>query len=323
MDSKVSQSEVSGVSNENFRPAVRERVERQFGARAGAVAVRAEVEETPWWLWWNLLSLDAPTVAVAWALLFASGGGMRLRLTDAILLALSVWVIYVADRLLDGSTSKRKRVLQARHFFCARHRLELACLLLLAIAVILRMAAQQSERLEVIAGMKLAAIVAVYLAAVHASSGWAERIFPKELAVGVLFAAGTTLPVWSVRGGSREFWGSFALFAALCSLNCLAIECWELNWKDERRHSAVHRLLRWCDSNIKQIAAVVAMISLAAFMAFLADGLIGAEVLAVALGSLSILVVDERRKKLSVPALRVLADATLLVAALTALLFRI
>ncbi len=243
MDSKVSQSEVSGVSNENFRPAVRERVERQFGARAGAVAVRAEVEETPWWLWWNLLSLDAPTVAAAWALLFASAGGMRLRLTDAILLALSVWVI----------------------------------------------------------------------------SGWAERIFPKELAVGVLFAAGTTLPVWSVRGGSREFWGSFALFAVLCSLNCLAIECWEFNWKDERRHSAVHRLLRWCDSNIKQIAAVLAIISLA----FLAVGLIGAEVLAVALGSLLIWVVDERRKKLSVPALRVLADATLLVAALTALLFRI
>jgi hypothetical protein len=322
MDSQVSQSEVSGVSNENFRPAVRERVERQFGARAGAVAVRAEVEETPWWLWWNLLSLDAPTVAVAWALLFASAGGMRLRLTDAILLALSVWIIYVADRLLDGSTSKRKRFLQARHFFCARHRLQLACLLLLAIAVILWMAAQQSERLEVIAGMKLGAIVAVYLAAVHASSGWAERIFPKELAVGVLFAAGTTLPVWSVRGGSREFWGSFALFAALCSLNCLAIECWELNWKDERRHNAVHRLLRCCDSNIKQIAAVLAMISLAAFMAFLADGLIGAEVLAVALGSLLIWVVDER-KKLSVPALRVLADATLLVAALTAPLFRI
>ena len=317
MDSKVSESEVSGASNENFRPAVPERVE--FGACAGAVAVRAEVEETPWWLWWNLLSLDAPTVAAAWALLFASAGGMRPRLTDAILLALSVWVIYVADRLLDGSTSKRKRVLQARHFFCARHRLELACPLLLAIAVILRMAAQQSERLEVIAGMKLGAIVAVYLAAVHASSGWAERIFPKELAVGVLFAAGTTLPVWSVRGGSREFWGSFALFAVLCSLNCLAIECWEFNWKDERRHSAVHRLLRWCDSNIKQIAAVLAIISLA----FLAVGLIGAEVLAVALGSLLIWVVDERRKKLSVPALRVLADATLLVAALTALLFRI
>ena len=41
-------------------------------------AARASSYTTPWWLWWNILSLDAPTVAVVWASLLARASHMRL-----------------------------------------------------------------------------------------------------------------------------------------------------------------------------------------------------------------------------------------------------
>ena len=56
-------------------------------------SVRSEPKERdaiPWWLWWNLLSLDAPTVSIVWALLFASAQGRRLTLPEEIVLGLTV-----------------------------------------------------------------------------------------------------------------------------------------------------------------------------------------------------------------------------------------
>ncbi len=288
--------------------------------RTGGIAPLTEAQNTSWWLWWNLLSLDAPTVAVMWAVLFASARGVGLRFSDGILLALCVWVIYVTDRLLDGWTGRRERAMRARHFFCMRHRLELACMALLAIAVILWMAAQQSEGLEVVSGMKLGAIVSVYLAAVHARSGWAERIFPKELAVGVLFAAGTTLPVWALRGiQSADMLGSLVLFSALCTLNCVAIECWERDWKDETSPSRTHALVYWCDGRVKHLAAALAAIALTFTLILRADGLHRPEVLTVVFASLLLLAVDMNRERLSTSSLRVLADAALAVSAIVAL----
>ncbi len=54
------------------------------------------------WLWPNLISLDAPVVAVLWQMFFARCFGVRIDFTLAALLMLSVWLIYVADRVLDA-----------------------------------------------------------------------------------------------------------------------------------------------------------------------------------------------------------------------------
>src|ERR1700753_814299 len=65
-------------------------------------AARAGLVSTPWWLWWNVLSLDAPMVAVAWALVFAKSAQVRLPNAEVAALGLLVWLIYTVDRLLDG-----------------------------------------------------------------------------------------------------------------------------------------------------------------------------------------------------------------------------
>jgi hypothetical protein len=202
---------------------------------ASVRSVPAERQAIPWWLWWNILSADAPIVALVWAALFAHASGARLPAADAAVLVLAVWVIYVSDRLLDGWMARNRAALQPRHLFCQRHRSPLTGLLTIASATILWLTISRLPAVDVSAGVKLGAIVVVYMAGIHAGNGRIARILPKEIAVGLLFASGATLPFWS--RCIRFPWDAclpWAFFALLCSLNCLPIECWE-----NHRHTGV------------------------------------------------------------------------------------
>lgn len=159
----------------------------------------AERRAIPWWLWWNVLSIDAPAVALAWAALFARAGGIRLQADEAAALVLSVWIIYTSDRLLDGWTAPDHALLQERHLFCERHRFVLVALVFAASALVLWLVVDDGLAAQAIAGVKLGVILALYMAVIHAGGGRIGRVLPKEIEVGLLFAVGVTLPVWSRR----------------------------------------------------------------------------------------------------------------------------
>ena len=80
-------------------------------------------QRKPLWLIPNLLSLDAPLVAVAWLYIFAKTWRVDyLPWAAYISLGLVVWVIYVTDRLLDVSMrSGTSEKLEARHEFHRQH----------------------------------------------------------------------------------------------------------------------------------------------------------------------------------------------------------
>ena len=278
-------------------------------------AVRARSHTTPWWLWWNILSLDAPTVAVIWAVLLARPSHIRLRTADEIVLSLVVWCIYVSDRVFDGLKPTNQRVLRERHVFCAKHRWALTWLMVLAAAAVLWVTADFLAPMEVSAGMKLAAIIGAYMATIHAGHGSMARLVPKEIAVGILFAVGTTLPAWSrLSEFSWDEWIPFGLFAVLCSLNCLAIECWE----NERRYpdwfQSRSPVIRWAETRINQLAAALAASAFAVILVRRHPGPFGSGLLAISLAALLILLLNRHRNRLSGRALRVLADATLVLA---------
>ena len=69
-----------------------------------AVPIRAESASEPAriWLWPNLLSLDAPLVAVVWQVMFARCFQVPVDTVAAALLLLTVWLVYSADRTLDA-----------------------------------------------------------------------------------------------------------------------------------------------------------------------------------------------------------------------------
>lgn len=153
-----------------------------------------------WWQLANLLSLDAPAVAVVWQALLQRETGTMLLPAGRWALGLTVWAIYLTDRLLDvreGRSAPRT----ARHEFARRHRRWMAALLALALAAdavtVVRML-----RAEVMhTGLVAAAGVAAYLVVLNASG---ERAwFPKEVLVAALFTAGVFLVAWTNSEGRR------------------------------------------------------------------------------------------------------------------------
>ena len=80
-----------------------------------------EKSRTPWWQWPNLLSLDAPLVAVAWLWMFSRLYYVKYQ-DPAVywLLGGVVWIIYVTDRLRDVKNGDSE--LRERHLFLWEHR---------------------------------------------------------------------------------------------------------------------------------------------------------------------------------------------------------
>ena len=286
-------------------------------------AVRTETETLPWWLWWNILSIDAPTVAAVWALLFAHASGLRLGAAELIDLSLIVWLIYTGDRLLDGWKVKSLAALQERHRFCARHRVALAPMSVVAATGILWLTAEHLTPFETQAGLKLGAIVGAYIAGIHVARGVVARVAPKEIAVGILFAAGTTLPLWSRSGGlSWDVWVCVILFALLCAVNCLSIESWENRRANGAWLGTPQPLVRWVNSRIDAIATGLAISALVVLFLSRAKASSAPELWAVSLSALLIVLLNRGRHRLSRRGLRVLADAALVLPGLLALMIR-
>ena len=168
---------------------------------------------------WHLLSLDAPTAAAVWTWFIAAANHIRLPWSAPLAMFVAVWSLYASDRLLDTED------LELRHRFHQQHRnafLAGIALASLTLALLLPRIPPESIHLYLILG----GLVFAYFIVIHATRS-AHRL-PKELAVGVCFAAATFIPTVSRRPELRlHLIPPAILFAALCSLNCLFIYSWE------------------------------------------------------------------------------------------------
>lgn len=267
-------------------------------------------------MWWNLLSLDAPTVVLLWSLFFAREFRAAYPPWEFAVLAATVWIIYAGDRVLDALRAPAATNRSDRHDFHARH-WSIVALAWLPITVGTGFIA--FSRLDVQtrnAGLAMCAIVIAYALVIHAAPRRLARRFPKELAVGLIFAAGAVLPVWTHAPQSRNslLLPAFA-FAALCAVNCMAIESWE-HPADITDGRQPNRLLLHANGHIVPIAAAVAL-GIAVFMILGAHNAGRRELLAACEISLCLIAaLDWQRARLSPRALRVLADAALLTPAL-------
>jgi len=190
-------------------------------------------------VWWHLLSLDAPTVAVLWCWFFAVSFGVRLGWIVLPTLALGTWCVYVADRLLDGLHTHDLGLLRERHWFYLRHRRFFTIAWVVAaipLAYLILLRVQNAVRTDdIVLGM----IGVLYFLLIHAFPLPPARWFPKELAVGFLFAIATAVPAWArlntgqvgIAESYGQAHGTMAVavfcFGAICWLNCVAIQVWE------------------------------------------------------------------------------------------------
>jgi len=272
-------------------------------------------------VFWHFLSLDAPTVAVVWALSFARALGLDLSPAAIGVLGVGTWMIYVTDRLLDARWGVDSE-LRERHFFHADHRRAFGAGLVVAglvLAWLIAVMPWQARRADSI----LFAASMLYFAAAHFPAVRFRRRSARQVAVGVLFACATAVPAWSQAPIRGALLVPAILFAALCCLNCVAIEAWERQEGPRRGFSP------------RALAIGVALMSIAScFLPLMrAPGEIRLAA-AVLSSSLFLLVLDELKRRFTerrtgpaaashfLLALRIAADVALLTPALLVIPWR-
>jgi len=179
-------------------------------------------------IWLNLVCLDAPLVAVAWQWLFARSFGARLPFFLPMLLFLTAWLIYLGDRFADTIRLPAGTPISPRHRFCREHIIGWWVAVVVIFVVDFSVAIRTLDLQMFLLGATLGAICALYLFLNHSLGGKWPAIPMKEKAIGVLFAAGTTLAVvGQLPGLTISFAFVVILFAVLCTFNCLCIAAWE------------------------------------------------------------------------------------------------
>ena len=203
-----------------------------------------EEDSAPLWLWPNLLSLDAPLVAVLWQGFLAYRFSLPLRPGGRLVLGLTVWAIYLLDRLLDARKPAAVNMTAdepARHRYYRRHWRLMTALLAVVLASDALIALFWLRPAILRSGLIPLAGVLLYLAIFHIF-GQSVKI-PKEIAAAILFTAGTFLTAWATLPCPSLAWAAAAFFV-LCLANMIAIEAWE--WRELANESiALHPLTRW------------------------------------------------------------------------------
>lgn len=303
---------------------------------SGPRLIRASIREprqTPLALW-HLLSLDAPSVAAVWTIFVALSSGVRLPWTAPAAMFLAVWIIYAADRLLDARLLDDQAIagqrdagcsitagfpaeLEARHRFHHRHRSRFFAAILGATAALLYLLHRiDPHSLELY--VLLATLLGVWMLLIHGrplSSGEARRL-PKELAVGIFFPAAVFIPtVARVPSLRPVLLAAAALFACVCTLNCLYLYAWE--HAEDRRKSAspsAHSTTLWAVHRLPWIAGSIVAAAASAAAVSLLRGVpeVAFPALACALSAACLLVLNARRSRIAAVHLRAFADLVLL-----------
>ncbi len=251
----------------------------------------------PFWLWPNLLGLDAPVVAIVWQAFLAQSFSLTLRAPAQVALGLTVWAIYLTDRLLDARTPSSIRE-AARHQFHREGKVPLSILLGVVLLIDVAVALFWLRSAVLHNGMFALGGVLVYLGFLHLRG----IQLPKEILVAALFVIGVFLTArTNTETPDRLFFPALSFFS-LCLGNLCLIDAWE---QVEFHQTDRRSLLLLIRAGLFVLAVICFLQQARWFMA-------------ISISAALIILLDLFRKKVSYEARRTLVDAFLL----TPLLFR-
>ena len=206
-----------------------------------------EKERAPWWLWPNLLSLDAPLVALAWAWMFSNAWGVvsvpwQLWAT----LGASVWIIYALDRIVDARREGDLKLLDARHHFHRRYSQVFFRVITIGIFFCLYSVMLNLAQTVLQYGFFVILCAVVYFVIAFNQSNSEQSGLGKNLVAGLTFSYGASAGVHAYSPvlpfGDMVFSSEVLLFAALCVINMTAIDFWRLKGEDDEDAAAVLNL---------------------------------------------------------------------------------
>lgn len=187
----------------------------------------------PWWLYPNVLSLDAPIVAIVWLYVFARVWDVNyVEPMLPVVLGLFVWLVYAVDRLLDCKM-KPEGDFPLRHQFHRAHSrwFIIAICIALMITAVLSLSVLQWSIVQT-AFLPVVATAAFFIFSFFTTSS-ARVSYAKNFLAGFAFAWGvgsglaglighSLLSNWMLLLVSPEM----LVFGLLCVINITAVDLW-------------------------------------------------------------------------------------------------
>lgn len=273
--------------------------------RLGKVAIRVMLGP-------NLVGLDAPVVAVVWMKVFGRLADVEVSDRATWLLFLAVWLIYSMDRWLDAS--RRAFYETERHQIHEGFPRSIQLAYGLVLLLLFKDAVIGLNARAWIAGVMLVFMTAGYFFCVHWQGERFPRSLPKELWVGMVFAAGCALVPWSLGKGLECWIWIVPLLGWVCFLNCAAITRWENLRMDRERPGSLLNTWPVFLARLAWICGITSAVCIALLLFLPAQRL---ALVSLAVSGVLLGMMDVFRESMDRRLLRVLAD----VALLTPLLF--
>lgn len=202
-----------------------------------------EKERRPWWLYLNLLGLDAPAIAVVWLFLFAQTWRVHYHPWEVYgALGLIVWTIRLAGKLIAGAMHGEATSFAMEHRIWMRRAAVISGVGALVLTVLNFPLSGYSYLL--VGGVF---VLGYFALALFATTEDHEISYSKHFLSGLSFAYGTALMahVYLPSLGIVELFRSreFICFALLCLLASSATEMWAKTADTEDQEAkATHEL---------------------------------------------------------------------------------
>jgi hypothetical protein len=246
------------------------------------------------WQWPNLIAFDAALIAVAWQAAFAKHFALPLNQAAYVVLGLSVWLTYMADRLFDVANRPANQLHSARHRFAKKNTQKLWIIWIAVLIGDLAIAFNHLATNQLINGCVLLTVCLLYTLLNQLLS---RRFFPKEICVALIYAGGVIVflpPPFP--------WLATCACALLCLINCLIIGAKEHAIDATMQVRSITQIM---SGYLVPVLCVAALLPLA-FMDI---------ALAVAIGSslAFIVVIQFYQMRIRIETFRVLADSALFI----------
>ncbi len=191
-------------------------------------------------------SLQAPVVAVLWQLLLARSLRVELNPVEPWILALSVWLIYEADHLMDTARPVGLAGEPWRKEFCRQHWRRFFMAAVGGAGALVFGVNHFLWAKTVQAGWRIGVGVLAYMALVQLTPARGRKQWPREGAVAIIFTLGVSCAIWSGDGGIiAPLVGPGIFFALLVCANCSLIETWEWEASGRPSEETPNRAARW------------------------------------------------------------------------------
>ena len=193
--------------------------------RAGLARAATRGRDTPFWLWLNVLSLDAPLVALVWQDFLARCYPPVMPAPAArFALFLSVWAIYIADRLIDVRAPAAENETMRHRFYRQNGAFARTLLGVVALAGVVA-SVLWLPSIVLKNGLVTGAMVVCYMAIFpfrRLGMEWKQPCAAMVFTIGVFLVAGSeTADAWRILAVPA------LAFGALCLGNMVLTERWE------------------------------------------------------------------------------------------------